>query len=355
MNTLTSHLQLLFRQDSLTKEETKEALEIILQGADPHQTAAFLVLLKQRGETVDEIAGMLEALEEKALRVHLPYPVLDIVGTGGDLSGTVNISTGSAILAAACGIPIAKHGNRSVSSRSGSADVLEALGINISTSPELLAATLQYVGIAFMFAPLYHPSLKELSSVRQGLKIPTILNLLGPLLNPAQAEYSLIGVANPSIIDTFCQLLLRMSHKKRTLLFHGNGLDELSPLGLSTAYEICAGNVIPHEIDPRSLGLSLCRLEDLQGGDAKTNAAILKEAFAGNLTPVANALILNAGAALWIFGEAPTLKSGVEIARETLKQGKALQVLETWISFSNNGDSKSNHRASVQRDDHVTA
>lgn len=331
---LKTYLQLLMDKHYLTRDEAEVAMTIILSETDPHQTAAFLAILKYRGETPGEVAGMVAALQKKALPVNLHSPVLDVVGTGGDLANTVNISTGSAILAAACGIPIAKHGNRSVSSRSGSADVLEELGIDLEASPEQLTHYLQEVGIAFMFAPTYHPSLKKLASIRKGLKLPTVFNILGPLLNPAKAEYALIGVANESTLELMSQVILQLENKKRTLLFYGSGLDELTTLGKIIAYDIQNGQMNRLEIDPTSLGFSSCSLEELQGGDAQLNASILKKVFAGQQGAVADALIFNAGAAIWIFGKTTTLGEGIQVAQKALKEGKALKVLEKWVALS---------------------
>lgn len=331
---LKSYLQLLMDKPHLTRQEAEAAMTIILDEADPHQVAAFLAILKYRGEMPGEVAGMVAALQKKALPVSFPFPVLDIVGTGGDLANTVNISTGSAILAAACGIPIAKHGNRSVSSRSGSADLLEALGIDLEGTPEQLMHYLKEIGIAFMFAPMYHPSLKKLAAIRKGIELPTVFNILGPLLNPAKAEYALIGVANESTLEIMSQVILELGNKKRVLLFHGSGLDELTTLGKVIAYDIKECQMNRLEIDPASLGFSICSLKELQGGDAQLNASILKNVFAGQQSAVADALIFNAGAAVWIFGRAPTLGEGIQVARKVLKEGKALEVLEKWVVLS---------------------
>lgn len=331
---LKPYLQLLMDHPSLTRVEAEAAMNIILNELDPHQTAAFLAILKYRGETPGEVAGMVDALQKMALPVHFPQSVLDIVGTGGDQANTVNISTGASILAAACGVPIAKHGNRSVSSRSGSADVLEELGVDLETSPEQLARCLHEVGIAFMYAPAYHPSLKKIAAIRRGLKFPTVFNILGPLLNPAKAEYALIGVSNESTLELMSQVVLEYMNRKRTLLFHGNGLDELTTLGKIIAYDIQNGQMKRLEIDPAVLGFSSCSLNELQGGDSRLNASILKQVFSGRPGAVADALILNAGAAVWIFGNASTLEEGIQIARKTLKEGKAMNVLEKWVALS---------------------
>ncbi|MBA2728278.1 MAG: anthranilate phosphoribosyltransferase [Parachlamydiaceae bacterium] len=331
---LKPYLQKLMAKPHLTREESESAMSVILDNADPHQTAAFLMILRFRGEVADEVVGMAAALQKRAIPVNLQFPVLDIVGTGGDLANTVNISTGSAILAAACGLPIAKHGNRSVSSKSGSADVVEEFGIDLESSPDELQRYLEEVGIAFMYAPHYNPSLSKLSTIRRGLKLPTIINSLGPLLNPANAEYSLIGVANESTLKLMSKVILQLSNKKRTLLFHGCGLDELTTLGKVKAYDIKDGEATYLEIDPCTLGFTTCRLEELQGGNAQLNASILKEVFAGKKGAVADALILNAGAAVWIFGKAPSLAEGVEVARSVLEKGAALNVLDKWSSLS---------------------
>lgn len=327
---LKPYLLQLLDKTILTADDAEAAMRIILKEADPAQIAAFLAILKYRGEAVDEIIGMIRALEDHATSVKLPCPTLDIVGTGGDLAHTVNISTGSAILAAACGVPIAKHGNRSVSSRSGSADVLEALGLQIELSPNMLFKCLSEVNIAFMYAPYYHPSLKNLGKIRRALKFPTLFNLLGPLLNPAKAEYALIGVAQEAFVELVANVLLQLKHIKRALVFHGCGLDELTPLGPITAYHVQEGEIKKIALDPAALGFATCSLEDLQGGDAHLNASILNEAFAGRASAVADALAFNAGAALWIYGRVGTLEEGIQSAKTALAEGKALKLLEKW-------------------------
>ncbi|WP_068469819.1 anthranilate phosphoribosyltransferase [Candidatus Protochlamydia phocaeensis] len=331
---LESYLHLLFSKKELTRQQAEAVMDLIVEEANPYQAAALLSILKYRGETADEVIGFLSAFAKRALPVHLPYPVLDIVGTGGDLANTVNISTGSAILAAACGIPVAKHGNRSLSSRSGAADVLEALGVEVEIPPDRIGSCLVEANISFLFAPYYHPSLKKLGPIRKGLKLPTACNLLGILLNPAKAEYSLIGVAQASLLELVSEVILKLGNRKRTLVFHGCGLDELSPLGPAIAYDISNGKKERLEIDPLSLGLPSCSLSDLQGGDAQANAAILKEVFAGRKCAVADALIFNAGAALWVFERTPSLQEGIHVARRALETGQALQVLEKWRQFS---------------------
>jgi anthranilate phosphoribosyltransferase len=340
---MLKYLQMLKEKPHLTKLEAEEAMDFILDEADSHQIAAFLAILKYRGESACEVAGMVKALQKRAVPVKLSFSVLDIVGTGGDLANTVNISTGSSILAAACGIPIAKHGNRSVSSQSGSADVLENFGVDLEASSEEIGDYIREVGIGFMYAPAFHPSLKKLSPIRKALRLPTIFNILGPLLNPAKVEYALIGVANESMLEVISQVAFQLENIKRAFVFHGSGLDELTTMGKIVGYHIHNGQMNRLEIDPASFGFSKCTLKELQGGDAQLNASILKEVFAGKQCAIADALILNAGAAIWIFGQTASLAEGIQVAREALQEGKALKVLDKWINLSNKLKGNKNH------------
>lgn len=332
---LNPYFQKIMQKSPLSKDEAESVVNILCNEADPYQTAAFLSVLKYRGETPDELAGMAVGLQKKAIPVKVSTPVIDIVGTGGDRANTVNISTGSAILASACGIPVAKHGNRSVTSKSGSADVLEELGVNINCTAPQIVKCLNEAGIAFMFAPIFHPALKQIAPIRRGLNIPTIINLLCPMINPATPEYALIGVANEANLELISQAVLGLGYVKRALVFHGNGLDELSTVGPTIAYDIDQGQMKRLIIDPSSLGFSICSLKDLQGGDARLNASILKEVFAGHNCAVADTLILNAGAANWIFGRSSSLESGIQEARQVLKAGGALECLSKWVKLSN--------------------
>jgi len=318
-----------FSKTPLTRAEASAAMNEILDGADPHQVAAFLAILKYRGETAEEIAGMVDVLQKRALPVSLPSPLIDIVGTGGDGAHTVNISTGAAILAAACGLPVAKHGNRSVSSRSGSADLLEAFGVDIEAPPEKY---FEAANFAFLYAPYYHPSFKALAPIRKGLKVPTIFNLLGPLLNPAKAEYLLIGTASEAALELLSDAAMHLQ-VNRALIFHGCGLDELTPLGKVIAYEIRSGEKRRLEIDPAELGFLPCTLDELRGGEAAMNASILKEVFAGGgRRAIADALVFTAGAALSLFG--CSLPEGIEEARKVLNEGRALKTLTKLLELS---------------------
>lgn len=333
MSALKTVLLDLFSQSHLTCDEAEGAMIHLLDEVNPHQTAAFLAILKYKGETPAEVAGMVRALEKKRVPIQFSKPVLDIVGTGGDLAHTVNISTGAAFLAASCQIPVAKHGNRSVSSLCGSADVLEELGVPIDLPRERLEACLDQNHFAFMFAPLYHPVLKKIAPIRKALEFPTVCNLLGPLLNPAKAEYMLIGVPNQRSAKLMSHTLLQLGHTKKALVFHGQGLDELTTIGKISAYLIESEEITPLEIDPIALGFRPCSLNDLQGGSKEINAQLLTEVFKGKTGALADTLVLNAATALYIYGKVPSIADGIPLARKAQAEGRAFEVLEKLKRF----------------------
>lgn len=256
------------------------------------------------------------------------------MGTGGDGIGSVNISTGATVIAAAAGARVAKHGNRSVSSLCGSADVLEALGVRVDLGPGGVARCIARAGVGFMFAPRYHPAMRAVVPVRRALRIRTVFNVLGPLLNPARASYALVGVYSPRISHLMADALERLG-TKRALVVHSMGLDELTPLGPASIVEVSAGGKREYELDPIRLGIPRATIEDLKGGDAAMNAAILQDVFAGQQGPVADALNLNAGVALYAAGRVMNVEDGVAAAQEVQQQGRAAGVLETWRTVSN--------------------
>ena len=309
---------------SLSEEMCYQTGTSLLQGADPHQIAAFLALLRAKGETVEELLGLLTALRKQAIPLTFPYRVLDIVGTGGDGVGTANISTGSALLAAASGIPVVKHGNRAVSSQCGSADVLEALGIEIHLSPDELKKSVAENNFGFCFAPNYHPALQALRPIRKGLNFKTVFHLLGPLLNPANAEHLLLGVADASLVRLMAEVLFQLG-TKRSLVFYGHQIDELSCLGPIDALLVTEKGIEPFHIDPEALGLQKCTIEDLMGKDSLFNAEQLKRALLPSGSPLTDTLILNAGAALFIYGKTASLQEGVLLVKERLKKGNVLK------------------------------
>jgi len=327
---------MLIARKDLTEEQAAQTLKVLLDDFVTEQAAAFLVLLRAKGETPEEIAGLARAMLDKGLPVKTKSGgVVDIVGTGGDGIGSVNISTGASIVAAAAGAKVAKHGNRSVSSLCGSADVLEALGVSIDLGPEGINRCLDEANIAFMYAPRYHPAMKAVRPVRSALKVRTALNMLGPLLNPAHAEYGLVGTYSTDISELMAGSLLRLGVKK-ALVVHSAGLDELTPMAPADVVEVEAGvkGIKRYALDPKDLGIPRCTVEDLKGGDAALNAQILKDVFGGARGPVADALNLNAGVALAACQVAPTPRDGVALAQEVQRSGKAAGVLAAWVAAS---------------------
>lgn len=313
-------IELLIKKKSLTAEQCSSAFQELLN--EPIQMGAFLALLQAKGETVEEIFGVVKVMQAQMVPLNLDRPVLDIAGTGGDLAGTVNISTGSALMAASCGVPVMKHGNRSVSSLSGSADVLEAMGYNIHQTPQELQESIQKTGFGFCFAPNYHPAMKQVRHVRNALKIPTVFNLIGPLLNPTGTEYMQIGVYKPELVQTMAEVLFKLG-TKRSLVYCGHGIDELSCIGPTKAILVTEKGLEFLMIDPEKLGLQKRTLEDLKGGDPKTNAQLLKNPPPG----LKDTLILNVGVALFLYGRAQSIEEGVQIAKDKFRKSlkKAIQ------------------------------
>lgn len=324
---LKACIEKLIQREDLTPDEAENAIVEIVRQGNEHQAAAFLVLLRAKGETADEISGLVNGMKHFMIPVKADSPVLDIVGTGGDGAKTVNISTGASLLAASCGVKIGKHGNRSVSSLCGSADVLKEMGIAVGLSSEKVKENIEEKGFGFMFAPKYHPAMKRLVPVRQALKLRTAFNLLGPLLNPAKAEYQMIGVYDEKLLELMAGVLFKLG-TKRSFIFHGCGLDELSCAGPSKVIEVTEKGLRHFTIDPNEFGLPKCSVEDLKGGDAKVNGKILRDVFKGKEGPVADTLVLNAGVAIYLYGLAETIQQGIDQARQSLKSGKALEFLE---------------------------
>jgi anthranilate phosphoribosyltransferase len=330
-------LEKLIAQQPLEKAVCQQALEAMLaDDSNPIQTAAFLVLLHAKQETTEELTAMVCALQKAMIPVLLDEEVLAIVGTGGDRAHTVNISTASAILAASCGVKIAKHGNRAVSSKAGSADLLEALGIRIDLSPQHIAHSIHTIGIGFCYSPNFHPLLAKLRPIRNSLKIPTSFNLLGPLLNPAKPQHLLLGVYQPQLMPVMAQTVQALG-TKRSLIVHGAGIDELSPLGPATIMEVTATTITQASLEPSFFGFKKACLKQLQGDDAKANAAIILHVLAGHAGPdhaIADSLILNAAAALYLSGHFASIYQAIELAKDHLYSGKALQLLKAWREFS---------------------
>ncbi|HEX5758033.1 MAG TPA: anthranilate phosphoribosyltransferase [Thermoanaerobaculia bacterium] len=319
----------------LRREETEELFGQLMDGAlSEPLTAALLVALRMKGEAVAEIAGAAAAMRRRVLAVpHRREGVVDTCGTGGDGRGTFNISTAAAFVVAAAGVPVAKHGNRSVSSRSGSADVLAALGVEIETTPEAAAAALDMVGIAFLFAPRLHPAMREVMPVRRELGLRTIFNLLGPLTNPAGARRQVVGVYAEELVERLARVLADLGAEHALVVHGSDGLDEITTTGATRVAEVRGGEVRLATVAPEGLGLARATLADLAGGSPEENAAAMERLLAGAGGPLADIVAANAGAALYVGGAAAGLREGVERAREVLASGAAAGKLEELRSF----------------------
>jgi len=319
----------------LGEEEAYRLMRAVMAGElTPAQLGGMLIGLKVRGEAGDEIAGFARAMREAAVPVPLDgLEALDVVGTGGDGKGTFNVSTASAFVAAAAGIPVAKHGNRAASSRSGSADVLEALGVPIELPPEAAARMVREVGFAFLFARLYHPAMKNVAPVRSELRVRTVFNLLGPLTNPAQPTYFLLGVFDPDLLEPMARSLAALG-VRRALVVHGDGADELV-LGENEVVELSQGETRRYRFHVRELGLDPAPIEALKGGSPEENAELIRKILSGEEKgPKADAVALNAGAAIYAAGRAESLKAGVEQARALLSEGAPARVLQRLVEES---------------------
>ncbi len=327
-------LGLLTDGGSLSVEEAAAAMRAIMEGlATPAQIGGFLVALRAKGPTVDELEGLARTALELARPVRAPGPVLDTCGTGGDRAGTFNISTLGAIVAAAAGATVAKHGNRAASSRCGSADVLEALGVRIDLGPEGVERCLAEAGIGFMFAPVFHPAAAHAAPVRRELRIPTVFNFLGPLTNPARPAAQVVGVSDPRMLPLVAQVLARRGTRAKVVR-GGDGLDELTTSGPSVVFEVRDGAVAEATLDPARLGLAPATPDDLRGGDAEENARIARAVLGGEGGPRRDVVLLNAGVALEVAGRAASVEEGVELAARAIDSGRAAEVLERWAEVS---------------------
>jgi len=329
-------IQLLLDGHHLSRADARELMGSIMEGeATDAQIAGFLVALRTKGETADEIAGFAEAMREHVVPVRPQRsPVVDIVGTGGDGAHTFNISTAAALVAAAAGAAVAKHGNRAASSQAGSADVLEELGIALEQPPERIALSIDDLGFGFMFARAHHPAMRFVASVRQEIGIRTVFNILGPLANPAGACDGVFGVYSPALVPLFAEALGELG-ARRAFVVHGEGgLDELSPSGPSLVAEIVDGDVTEWELDPRDLGIEPSDGATLRGGSATENAAIIRAVLAGEPGGRRDAVLLNASGALVAAGLADDLVEGIALGAETIDSGAAASRLEALVGFS---------------------
>jgi anthranilate phosphoribosyltransferase len=330
-------LALLLDGHDLSREQARAAMGAIMTGeATPAQIGGFLVALRLRGETPDEIAGFAEAIRGHVLAVEPQRDdLVDTAGTGGDGRATINISTAAALVAAAAGAGVAKHGNRAVSSASGSADVLEALGFSLELPPERIARSIDELGFGFLFAPTHHPGFRHAAPVRRELATRTVFNVLGPLTNPAGAKAQIVGVYDARLVRTIAEVLARLGARRAFVVYGAFGVDELSPAGPNLVCEVAGGTVHEREIDPLELGVPRCAPEELGGGSPEDNAAVIRAVFDGDERGAKrDAILLNAAGAIAAGGRARDLREGLELAREAVDSGAAAERLEALAQFS---------------------
>ena len=320
---------------SLSMDEAASVMREVMDGeATPAQLGAFLTALRIKGETPEEIAGMATIMREKALRVEVDGPLVDTAGTGGDGKGTFNISTAAAFVATASGLKVAKHGNRAASSACGSADILEALGVKIELNPEGVRRCIEDVGIGFMFAPAFHPAMRHAAPVRREVGIRTAFNILGPLTNPAGADYQLLGVADPTLGEKMAQVL-RLLGTHHALVVHGeDGMDELTLGAPTQVWEVRQGEFRSYTVTPKEVGLPTVPAEELRGGTAEENAATLRRLFEGERGPLRDVVLFNSAAVLMVGGKAAELKEGIQLAVKAIDSGEAARRVQGLVELS---------------------
>jgi len=322
--------------ERLSRAEAEEAFGVIMSGeATPVQIGAFLTGLRLRGETVDEIAGAVATMRAKMTRVEAPPGAIDIVGTGGDSSGSYNISTASAFVVAGAGVAVAKHGNRALSSKSGAADTLTALGVKIDLPPEAIARCIREAGIGFMFAPAHHSAMKHVGPARAELGFRTVFNLIGPLSNPAGVKRYLLGVFSPDWVEPLAHVLLGLGAERAWVVHGYGGLDEISPAGETKVAAIEDGRVHSFAIRPEDAGVQLHRTSDIKGGDAAHNAKALRAVLGGEPGAYRDTVLLNAGSALVIAGKAENIAEGAKLAAAIIDDGRARERLDRLVAVSN--------------------
>jgi anthranilate phosphoribosyltransferase len=340
MHALRDILLKLCRREDLTRGEAREAFLHIMSGhAGDAQIGGLLVGLAAKGTTVEELVGAATVMQEKLIPVTRDEPgvVLDTCGTGGDVRGTFNISTAAALIAAGAGVKVVKHGNRSASSKFGSADVLEKMGVKINPGPETVARCLRESNLCFAFAPAHHPAMKHVGPVRAALGIPTIFNLLGPLTNPGRAKHQLLGVFAPELTERMATVLRELGSERAWVVHAQDGLDELSTLGPTRISELKDGKVQTWQLDPGTLGLPAVGLSDLQVSSAEQSAEVIGKILAGERGPARDIAVLNAAAAIHIAGSASDLRAGLALAQKAVDSGQAAKSLEMLVRYSNGG------------------
>lgn len=330
---MKEYIQKLIQNQSLTADEAEAAISKIFTEATDAQIAAFLTALKMKGETPEEIAGLARGMKKAAniINPKVAGTLVDTCGTGGDSTGTINVSTGAAIVAAAAGIPVAKHGNYSITSKSGSADVLRELGVKIDLPPHDVEKTIEQIGIGFMLAPVFHPSMKRVAQIRRDLGFRTVFNILGPLTNPANAKAQVIGVFDSSLCEPIANVL-NILGTKRALVVHGSGMDEISNTGETRIVELNGGKLTKYTVTPEKLGIQRASISEIAGGTPEENARDIVDVLKGKKGAKRDIITINAGAALLVSGKAETLASGIMMAARSIDSGAALNKLKDFVN-----------------------
>ena len=328
-------IEQLLQGTSLSREQARDVMDQVMAGeATPVQIAGLLIALRAKGETVEEMTGFVESMRAHATPLEVPPGTIDTCGTGGDRAGTFNISTAAALVAAGAGIPVAKHGNRAASSRCGSADVLEALGVDITLGADGVRRCIDAAGMGFCFAPTFHPAMRHAGPARRELGVRTVFNVLGPLANPGRVRRQALGVGAAALAPLMIRVLQDLDHE-RALVFYGeDGLDELTTTGASRVFQLKEGTVTQYELDPRELGLGRSKPGDLRGGTPPENAALLRQVLEGETGPRRDVVLLNAAAAVLAAGKADEWAQAIGVARESLDSGRAKQVLGRLVETS---------------------
>lgn len=335
---MKAYIQKIVEGKDLTKEESRLAISEIFSDSTDAQLGAFLIGLKMKGETVDEISGFAMGMKEAARTISPnATPIVDTCGTGGDKYNTINVSTAAAIVTASLGVSVAKHGNYAMTSKCGSADVLCELGVKIDMEPDQVKSMIEKVGIGFMLAPVFHPSMKRVVLPRREIGVRTVFNILGPLTNPAGAKAQVIGVFDEAMCEKLANVLGELG-AKRALVVHGSGMDEISNAGKTKVAELKDGNVSTYEILPNDLGYKMSAPEDIFGGSVEENARDIVEIFNGKKGPKRDIVCMNSGASIYVSGSAETIKEGAKMAEDAMDQKKSLEKLKEMVNYS--GDLK---------------
>jgi anthranilate phosphoribosyltransferase len=333
MIVMKEYIQKLIQKQDLTAEEAEIAISKIFTDATDAQIAAFLTAMKMKGETPAEIAGLARGMKKAAniINPRVNRTLIDTCGTGGDSTGTINVSTGAAIVTAGAGVAVAKHGNYSVTSKSGSADVLKELGVKIDASPEQVKTTIEKVGIGFMLAPVFHPAMKRVGQIRRDIGFRTVFNILGPLTNPANAKAQVIGVFDSALCEPMANVL-NILGTKRALVVHGSGMDEITTTGETQIVELKDGKVTKYTVTPEKFGIKRAVIADIAGGTPRENAKDIVDVLKGKKGAKRDIIVINAGAALLVSGKAQSLEAGIRMANESIDSGAALKKLQELVN-----------------------